>query len=175
MWSKITLIIITMQICWLFPPLPFCVCIWAQSRFRVFPFLWLPDTGLTNKSLRPSIPLCIFPTSHAASYYWVMRVSYRNLCIFLPKRQPPPHVYIYQSPNQMHLNNFLSNTNVNFVSSIHRHHHDTRWLLLTCRLAIGFGRWSTIPIFRDIRLCHFCSCNLMENEVRIVLECPPPI
>lgn len=39
-------------------PSRFCVCILGvRSRFRVFPFLWLPDTHLTNKSLR-SIKIC---------------------------------------------------------------------------------------------------------------------
>ena len=40
------------------------------------------------------------------------------------------------------------------------------------RLAIEIGRWSTIPISRDNRLCHFCSYNVVENEAHFVLECP---
>ena len=37
---------------------------------------------------------------------------------------------------------------------------------------IEIRRWSTIPIFRDTRLCHFCSYNVVENEARFVLERP---
>ena len=40
------------------------------------------------------------------------------------------------------------------------------------RLANEIGRWSTIPIFRDTSLCHFCSYNVVENEAHFVLECP---
>ena len=40
------------------------------------------------------------------------------------------------------------------------------------RLAIEIGRWSTIPIARDNRLCHFCSYDIVENEAHFVLECP---
>jgi len=40
------------------------------------------------------------------------------------------------------------------------------------RLAIETGRWSTIPISRDKRLCNFCSYNVVENEAHFVLECP---
>ena len=34
------------------------------------------------------------------------------------------------------------------------------------------GRWLIIPISRDNRLYHFCSCNAAENEAHFVLECP---
>ena len=33
-------------------------------------------------------------------------------------------------------------------------------------------RWTTIPIARDTRLCHFCSYNEVESEAHFVLECP---
>jgi len=40
------------------------------------------------------IALCIFPTSHAASYYWVMQVSYINTYAYsrasTSSRSPPP-------------------------------------------------------------------------------------
>ena len=37
--------------------------------------------------------------------------------------------------------------------------------ILNCRLAI-----ETYP--RDSKLCHFCSCNVVENKTHFVLECP---
>ena len=40
------------------------------------------------------------------------------------------------------------------------------------RLAIETGQWSTIPIPRDTRLFHFCSCNAIESESHTILECP---
>ena len=40
------------------------------------------------------------------------------------------------------------------------------------RLAIETGWWTTIPISRDIRLCHFCSYNAIEHEAHCVLQCP---
>jgi hypothetical protein len=43
---------------------------------------------------------------------------------------------------------------------------------LNYRLAIKTGRWSTIPISRDTRLCHFCSYSTVENEAHFLLDCP---
>ena len=43
---------------------------------------------------------------------------------------------------------------------------------LNHRFSIEIGQWTTIPISRDIRLCHFFSYNAFENEVHFVLECP---
>ena len=40
------------------------------------------------------------------------------------------------------------------------------------RLVAKIGRWSTNPIFRDTRLCHFFSYNVIGNEAHFVLECP---
>ena len=43
---------------------------------------------------------------------------------------------------------------------------------LNHRLAHEMGWWSTIPIYIDTRLCHFCSYNEVENGAHFVLECP---
>jgi hypothetical protein len=43
---------------------------------------------------------------------------------------------------------------------------------LNHRLGIEIGRWLTIPISRDDKLCHFCSYNAIESEGHFVLECP---
>ena len=40
------------------------------------------------------------------------------------------------------------------------------------RLATEIGRWTSILVSRDTRLCHFCSSNVVENEAHFVLECP---
>ena len=40
------------------------------------------------------------------------------------------------------------------------------------RLAIEIGQWSTFLISSNNRLCHFYSCNVVENEAHFVLECP---
>ena len=39
-------------------------------------------------------------------------------------------------------------------------------------LAIETRRCTVILVFRDTRLCHFCSYDAIENEARYVLECP---
>jgi hypothetical protein len=39
-------------------------------------------------------------------------------------------------------------------------------------LAIEIGRWMSIPVSRDTKLCHFCSYNAIEIEAHFVLECP---
>ena len=39
-------------------------------------------------------------------------------------------------------------------------------------LAIEIGRWSTIPVSRDTKLCPFCSYDVVGNEAHNVLECP---
>ena len=39
------------------------------------------------------------------------------------------------------------------------------------RLAIEMGRWTTIPISRDDRLCHFGSFTIVIKEAHFVLEC----
>ena len=41
---------------------------------------------------------------------------------------------------------------------------------LNHRLAIEFGRWTSILISRDTRLCHFFSYNAIENEAHFVLQ-----
>ena len=73
------------------------------------------------------------------------------------------------------------NTNVNYTWSNHWFHHNTRSLLpiaLKCKIAycnhwlvIEIGRWTIIPISRDTRLCHFCSCNAIKNEAHFMSEC----
>ena len=40
------------------------------------------------------------------------------------------------------------------------------------KLFIKNGRWTSSPISRGTRLCHFCSYNAIENEVHFVLEFP---
>ena len=40
------------------------------------------------------------------------------------------------------------------------------------RLAIEYGRWSTIPVSRDYKYYHFCSYNVVKIEARFVLQCP---
>ena len=40
------------------------------------------------------------------------------------------------------------------------------------RLAIDIRRWTSIPIFRDNRLCHFGSYTVVIDEAHFVLECP---
>ena len=39
------------------------------------------------------------------------------------------------------------------------------------KLVINIGRWTTIPISRETTLCHFWSCNALENEAHFVMEC----
>ena len=34
------------------------------------------------------------------------------------------------------------------------------------------GWWSTIPIPRDNKYCHFCAYNVVENKAHFLLECP---
>ena len=38
------------------------------------------------------------------------------------------------------------------------------------RLAIESGWWTTIPISRGTRFCHFCSHNVVQNEAPFVLN-----
>ena len=38
-------------------------------------------------------------------------------------------------------------------------------------LIIEIGQWTIIPTSRDTRLCHFCSCNAVENETHFMSEC----
>ena len=40
------------------------------------------------------------------------------------------------------------------------------------RLAIEFRWWLTIPIPKDNTSCHFCSYNVVESDVHLVLQCP---
>ena len=40
------------------------------------------------------------------------------------------------------------------------------------RLVIEIGWWSTIPIPRDNKYCHFCAYNVVENKAHFLLECP---
>ena len=40
------------------------------------------------------------------------------------------------------------------------------------RFVIEIRWWSTIPISRENKLCHFCSYNIVESEAHFVLECP---
>ena len=40
------------------------------------------------------------------------------------------------------------------------------------RPALESRRWSTIPIFGDNRLCHFCTCNVVLDKAHFVLEYP---
>ena len=77
--------------------------------------------------------------------------------------------------DDLHLKDFL-NTNVNCTWSNHWH-PPQRKINVAYRtsnhwLAIEIGRWSTISISRDIRLCHFCSYAAIEIEEHFVLECP---
>ena len=37
---------------------------------------------------------------------------------------------------------------------------------------IGIGRWTTILIFGDNILCHFCFYNAIVKEAYFVVECP---
>ena len=39
------------------------------------------------------------------------------------------------------------------------------------RVAKEIGRWLTLPINRDTRLCHFCSYSAVDNEAHVVLKC----
>ena len=48
----------------------------------------------------------------------------------------------------------------------------TTYRTLNHRLAIEIGRWIYIPISRDTRLCHYWSCNVVENEAHFVLNVP---
>ena len=40
------------------------------------------------------------------------------------------------------------------------------------KLAITTGQWSTVPISRDTRICHFFPYYAIENKSQFVLECP---
>ena len=49
----------------------------------------------------------------------------------------------------------------NIVGTYHTSNH---------RLAVKIGWWSTIPVFRDTRVCHFCSYHAIENESHFKLD-----
>lgn len=65
--------------------------------------------------------------------------------------------------------------NVSYIGSNHWHHHNTRSLLLLASQIVHLPlklKWSSIPIPRYNRLCHFYSYDVVENMTHFVLECP---
>ena len=80
-------------------------------------------------------------------------------------RFPPPQGFFSKHKCQLYLKQSLTPPQCKTIATYRTLNH---------RVAIEIGRWMTIPISRDTRLClFFCSYNIIENEPRCVLECFP--
>ena len=76
----------------------------------------------------------------------------------------------------LQLEGSFSTMNENRIRS-NQWHHSKRKIIVVVHtsnhnLATGIGRWSSIPILWDKRLCHFYTTSRVENEAHFVLECP---
>ena len=64
---------------------------------------------------------------------------------------------------ELYLKQSLTSSQLKIIVAYHTSIH---------RLSIETRQWSTTPMPRENRLCHFCSYNVVENEAQFVLECP---